>query len=86
MKRFLFSEENAIAVVRTVATYAYAWIATNLPGVTDLLMDINLDPAGFIVIAGTALYQAVRVLAEKWSWVGYVLIINQKPEYLSTEE
>ncbi len=79
--KYLWTKENATGVVRTVVTFLYAWIATNLPGVSDLLDDIGLDDASFTLLAGGLLYQAIRMAAEKWGWVGYALIINQKPEY-----
>jgi len=43
--KYLWTKENATGVVRTVVTFLYAWIATNLPGVSDLLDDIGLDDA-----------------------------------------
>ncbi len=78
---FLFTKENATGLVRTVVTFLYAWIATNIPAVSDWLEGVGLDAAGFTLIIGGLLYQAIRLAAEKWSWVGYLLIINTKPEY-----
>lgn len=79
--KFLFTRENATGLVRTVATFAYAWIATQFPFISDWLATVNIDAAAFTLLAGGLLYQVVRVAAEKWPIIGYVLIINQKPEY-----
>jgi hypothetical protein len=79
---FLFTKENATGLVRTVVTFAYAWAATNIPAVSDWLEGVGLDAASFTLIAGGLVYQAIRLAAEKWGWLGYLLIFNQKPSYL----
>lgn len=79
---FLFTRENAMGVTRTVVTFVYAWILEQV-GAIDWLMDAlpDVPTESWIVIIGGLLYQAIRWLAEKWGWVGRLLIFNQKPEY-----
>ncbi len=82
---FLFSKDNAVALTRTVVTFAYAWLLAQWPVVGDWIATVGIDPAaaqaGFVVVVGGAIYEAIRVAAEKWGWVGYLLIFNTKPLY-----
>lgn len=86
---FLFTKENSIALVRTVITFVYGWLLTQFPAVQEWIMsqewlDANTAIATFVVVVGGLIYQVIRVLAEKWGWVGYFLIFNEKPAYAST--
>ncbi len=78
---YIFTKENAVVVVRTVVTFLYAWAATNIPAVSDWLEGVGLDAASFTLIVGGVVYQAIRWLAEKWGWLGYLLVFNTKPAY-----
>lgn len=81
---FIFTKENAVGVTRTVVTFLYAWLATSIPVVSDWLVSVGLDDSAFVLLAGGLLYQAIRWLAEKFSWVGYLLVFNTKPAYDET--
>ena len=78
---YLFTKETAVGVTRTVVTFLYAWAATNIPAVSDWLEGVGLDAASFTLIVGGLLYQLIRALAEKWGWLGSLLIFNTKPAY-----
>lgn len=79
--KFLFTKENAYALVRTAATFVYGWLLTLAPWVEDVINDIGISPEFFVLLFGAVLYQLVRVVAEKVPWVGYFLVINKKPDY-----
>ena len=79
---YLFTKESAVALTRTVVTFAYAWLITNIPFVGDWLTSSAwIDESLFVLVGGGLLYQLVRSLAEKFAWLGYVLIFNTKPSY-----
>jgi hypothetical protein len=78
---YLFTKENAYALVRTVATFVYAWAATSFPAVSDWVVSIGMDQGTFVLLVGGLLYQGIRLAAEKFGWLGYLLIFNTKPEY-----
>lgn len=78
---FLFTKENAIALVRTVMPFIYAWLLGLAPWMQGLMETLNLTQEGFIVVIGTVVYQLIRWLAEHYPWVGYLLIVNKKPDY-----
>jgi hypothetical protein len=86
---WIVSKEAITAIVRTVVPTVYGWLFTFLGGIDFLSTFIGFIPtepsAGFVAgvsgaVAGV-LYVAIRTLAEKWSWVGYFLVINQAPHY-----
>lgn len=78
---FLFTKENAYGLVRTVVTFAYGWLLSLVPAVSDLLTDAGIDESLFVLLFGGLLYQLVRWVAEKVPAVGYLLIFNRKPDY-----
>ena len=78
---FLFTRENAVGLVRTIATFIYAWAATNIPAVESFLVESGFDEATFTLLVGGLLYQAIRWAAERWGWLGYLLVFNTKPAY-----
>lgn len=82
---FLFTQENATGLTRTVVTFIYAWLIGQIPGVEDWVASVGVDPvtaqATFVVVVGGLVYQAIRWAAESWGWVGYLLIFNTKPAY-----
>lgn len=82
---FPFTRENAVGLVRTVATFIYAWAASNIPAVETFITDAGLDAATFTLLAGGLLYQAIRWAAERWGWLGYLLVFNTKPAYDGTQ-
>jgi len=79
---WLFTEEAATGIVRTLMAFAWTWAATNIPGVVDFVEGtLHLTLEGFVLIGGTVLYTAIRALAEKFPKVGYLLVFNKKPTY-----
>jgi hypothetical protein len=79
---FLLTKENATGVTRTVVTFLYAWAATNIPAIGDWLDTVGLDAASFTLVAGGVVYQLIRAGAERWGWLGYLLVFNTKPDYV----
>ncbi len=79
---FLFSKENAVALVRTVVTFVYGWLLTQWPVITDFLPDV--PPETLAIVIGGLLYQIIRIAAEKFPKVGWLLIFNTKPQYDKT--
>lgn len=73
---FAVSREMAIAVTRTGA--AYLWVFLLERFAFDVPEDLR---AAFILIAGTALYYLIRLIAERVPVVGWLLVVNQKPHY-----
>lgn len=81
---WLFTKDAAYAIVRTVVTFAYGWIATNIPAVADILDTVGLSEGTAVLIIGGVVYTVVRQTAERWSWVGYLLVFNENPTYNNT--
>jgi len=79
----LFTREAAVGITRTVVAFFYAWLITKIPGVKTWVADNGFDVATLSVVLGGVLYTLIRQLAEKWSWLGYVLVFNTKPTYSS---
>jgi membrane associated rhomboid family serine protease len=86
---WIVSKEAIAAIVRTIVPMIYGWLFTLLGGIDFLSSFIGFIPseptAGFVAAVSGAvagvLYIAIRALAEKWSFIGYFLVINQAPHY-----
>lgn len=79
---WIVTKEALAGIVRTFMPYVWAWLLSVVGGI-DWLADLlpSVPPEGLILIVGTVLYAGIRWAAEKWGWIGYFLVINQKPEY-----
>lgn len=77
---FPFTKESVVAVVRTAMAYVYATLL--FPVANGLGVSLPEEPDNWVVLlVGTAIYQAIRWVAEKVPAVGYLLVFNTKPEY-----
>lgn len=85
---WIVTKEAIISIVRTGVTYLYALLLIQFPAVNSWLDAASAGEGtsqfvtgAFVVIVGTGIYGGIRWAAEKWSWIGYLLVINQKPRY-----
>jgi hypothetical protein len=78
---WLFTKEAVIGIVRTGVTYAYALLIEAIPAVEDFFAEVGFSAELAIVAVGTALYMIIRAAAEKFPWIGHLLVFNQKPHY-----
>lgn len=93
---WLFTEEAATGITRTVISYVWVWLLSLLASWPWLMEQSwgdavlgwvnNLDTTTLVLVGGSALYTAIRALAEKFPWVGYLLIFNKKPSYAGVAE
>jgi len=83
---WLFSKEAMIGYVRTIMPFIYSYGMTRIPKVLEVADTWGLDEAALVPILGGFLYVAIRALAEKWGWVGYLLGVNKKPRYAGVTE
>ena len=88
---WIITKEAVIGIVRTAMPYVWAWLLALLTG-WDWFMGLSVadwvlgwidsfDPMAYVAVIGTAAYGAIRWAAERWSWVGYLLVFNRKPHY-----
>ena len=86
------TNRNVIAVTRTAIAYVWVYLmgraldlefVANTPWVGDLLADLGTYVTGeFVVVAGTVLYAAIFAASERWSWIGWFLVFqNKTPTY-----
>lgn len=81
MLNYFKSKENFISLVRTLMSYVWAWL------LAKFALDVSPEiQAAFVLMIGTGIYELIRVAAEKWSALGWLLGYNQKPEYATTPE
>jgi hypothetical protein len=78
---WLFTKEAATGITRTVVPFIYGGLINWIPPVGDWFEAIGFDQATATIILGGLLYSAIRALAEKWGWLGGLLIFNTKPSY-----
>jgi len=83
---WLFTKESAVGFVRTVLPFAYSYGMTRIPKVLEVADTWGWDEAALVPFLGGFLYVAIRALAEKWGWVGYLLGFNTKPHYAGVSE
>lgn len=70
------TKEGITGIVRTLMGYAYGWL------LTTFAFDVPEDIEGAVtVLVGTGIYVAIRWLAEKFPWVGNLLVVNKAPSY-----
>jgi len=93
---WLFTEEAATGITRTVVAFVWTWLLTVLANWDWLMAQSwadavfgwinNVDTGAFVLVGGGLLYTAIRQAAEKWGWVGYLLLFNKKPSYTGVVE
>lgn len=79
MLSYFTSKDNIISLVRTAMAYFWAFLLSKFA--------IEVSPelqAAFVLLIGTGIYQVIRVGAERWGWLGWLLGFNTKPEYPTT--
>lgn len=90
---WIVSKEALAAIVRRGMPGVYAWLIVQLGGIEWLSDKIvflpdELTTAQIMALSGaiaTIIYAAIRWAAEKWGWLGYLLVVNQKPHYPALE-
>lgn len=78
---WLFTKEAATGITRTVMPFIYGGLVNAIPVIGDWFDNLGLDQATATVVLGGLLYSAIRAAAEKWGWLGNLLIFNTKPSY-----
>ena len=73
---FSLTKEGITATVRTLMGYVYGFVLTTFA--FELPAEVE---ASLTVVVGTGIYMLIRELAERWSWIGYLLIVNKAPSY-----
>lgn len=83
---WLFTEEAATGITRTLMGYVYGFLLVQVPQVVSFADSIGVTQEATVLILGTIVYTAIRQLAEKLPWLGYLLIFNKKPSYAGVVE
>lgn len=83
---WLFTEEAATGITRTLMGYVYGFLLVQVPQVVSFADSIGITQEATVLILGTIVYAAIRQLAEKLPWLGYLLIFNKKPSYAGVVE
>ena len=78
---WLFTKEAATGITRTVIPFIYGALIGWIPAVGEWLDEVGFDQGTAALVIGGILYAAIRALAEKWGWLGSLLIFNTKPTY-----
>jgi len=78
---WLFTKEAAVGITRTVVPFVYGALISWIPQVGEFAESIGFDPVAAAVVLGGLLYTAIRAAAERWGWLGTLLIFNSKPTY-----
>lgn len=83
---WLFSEEAATGITRTLMAYVYGFLLVQVPQVVSFADGIGITQEAVVLILGTVVYTTIRAAAEKFPWLGYLLIFNKKPSYVGVVE
>jgi len=78
---WLFTKEAAVGITRTVVPFVYGALISWIPQVGEFAETIGFDQTTAAVVLGGLLYTAIRTAAERWGWLGTLLIFNSKPTY-----
>lgn len=86
VRMWLFTEEAAVGITRTLMGYVYGFLLVQIPDVVSFADGIGITQEGVVLILGTVVYTTIRAAAEKLPWLGYLLIFNKKPAYAGVVE
>lgn len=83
---WLFTEEAATGITRTLMGYVYGFLLIQIPDIVSFAEGIGITQEAMVLILGTLVYTTIRAAAEKFPWLGYLLVFNKKPSYAGVVE